>query len=173
METLKLTLESYTTLGEIPMSFSPSSPVTGAPQTGFTSPTYTLTSDTPPNAHSVQYAVTAVGGTQTGVDTHTVSDPFTLTLERPANFRMLGVPNPVTGVINNVPMNIYKLRTRKGATPADGQPSKTIICETFIKVPAGVDEFDAEQVRAAISCHGGVLWESSDDIGDSCINGVI
>lgn len=155
------------------MSFGPSSPVTGASQTGFTSPTYTLTSDTPPNAHSEQYAITTVGGTQAGVDVHTVSNPFTLTMERPANFRQVGTANPVTGVINNIPMNVYKLRVRKGVQPAEGQSNKTAIAELKISVPAGADEYDASSIRAMISLLGGALWADSSGVGDTLIDGIL
>lgn len=49
------------------MTWSPSSPLTGASQSDLTSPTYTLTSDVAPNSNGEQAAVTALGGTQTGV----------------------------------------------------------------------------------------------------------
>jgi hypothetical protein len=155
------------------MSFGPSSPVTGAPQTGLTSPTYTITSTSGPNAHSEQYAVTALGGTQTGVDTHSVSNPFTLTMELPANFRQIGVPNPVTGVITNVPNNVYKLRVRKGVEPASGQSNRVAMAELKISVPAGADENDAASVRAMLSLLGGALWADSTGIGDVLINGIL
>lgn len=155
------------------MSFGPSSPVTGASQTGLTSPTYTLTSDIGPNAHSEQYAVTALGGTQTGVEAHSVSKPFTLTMERPAQFRQLGTPNPVTGVISNVPMNVYKYRTRKGVEVDSSQNPKNLIIETKISVPAGSDSYDPESIRAALSCHAGALWADSSGIGDTLIDGVL
>lgn len=155
------------------MSYSPTSPIAGAAQTGFTSPTYTLTSDTAPDSNGVQHAVTAVGGTQTGVTTHSVSSPFTVTFFRPKNLRTLGSPNPVTGVINQVPYNTYKLITRKGVTPLDGQPKKPLLIRTFIEVPAGSDEADAANVKAALSAHAGLLYESSDDIGSSLLTGIV
>lgn len=155
------------------MSFGPSSPVTGSPQTGFTSPTYTLTSDKPPNGRSTQYAVTALGGTQTGVDVHTVSNPFTLTMELPANFRQIGVPNPATGVITNIPMNVYKLRVRKGVEPASGQSNRVASAELRISIPAGADENDAASIRAMWSLLGGALWADSAGIGDVTIDGIL
>lgn len=155
------------------MSFGPSSPVTGSSQTGLTSPTYTLTADTPPNAHSEQYAVTALGGTQTGVDAHSVSKPFTLTMERPANFKMIGVPNPATGVISNIAMNVYKIRARKGVIPATDQPSKTALAEVRIAIPAGADENDSSSVRAMLSLLFGALYSDSAGIGDVTIDGIL
>lgn len=155
------------------MSFGPSSPVTGASQTGLTSPTYTLTADTPPNYHSEQYAITTLGGTQTGVEVHSVSKPFTLTMERPAQFRQLGVANPVTGVISNVPNNVYKLRVRKGVEVDSSQSAKVAMAELKISVPAGSDTNDPESIRAMLSCLFGAAYADSSGIGDTCIDGVL
>lgn len=155
------------------MSFGPSSPVTGGAQTGLTSPTYTIVSDTPPVAHSEQVAVTALGGTQTGVRVHSVSSPFTLAMFRPATFKSIGVPNPSTGVITTIPRNVYKLITRKGVQPAANQPYVPMLVVTEISVPAGGDTYDAVNIRAAMSLHIGALWAQSAGIGDSLIDGVL
>lgn len=155
------------------MAISPSSPLTGASQTGLTSPTYTLVEDVGPNSHSVQYAVTALGGTQTGAVAHTVSSPFTLTVERPAQFRQLGNPNPVTGVISNVPRNVYTVRVRKGTEPETDQPSATMLGEAKFAIPAGADSNDAVNIRAAVSAFIGLLNDQSDEIGDLLINGLL
>jgi hypothetical protein len=49
------------------MSISVTSPITGGAQTGLTSPTYTVVTDTaPPGNPGKQVAVTALGGTQAG-----------------------------------------------------------------------------------------------------------
>lgn len=157
------------------MSFSPASPVTGAPATSLTSPTYTLSADTPPNTGiSIQKAVTAIGGTQSGVDTSSsVSRPFTITFSRPANFKTLPSVNPVTGVLPRVPMNEWTLLTRKGVTPLTGQAPVIMTIRTTISVPAGADTADAPNVRAALSLHAGVLWEQSNEIDTSLTTGVL
>lgn len=154
------------------MSFGPSSPVTGASVTGLTSPTYTLTSMSGPNNQSTQYAVTALGGTQTGVEAHSVSKPFTITAETPANYRALGTPNPVTGVISNIPRNVSKIRTRKGVEVAADQATQMCIIETKLTVPAGADVYDPESVRAAVSAHFGVESSDSAGIADMLIDGI-
>ncbi len=97
------------------MSFAPASPITGAVVTGLTSPTYTHVVDVAPSINGKQYAVTALGGTQTSVDVNSVSKPFTISFFRPNTLRVLPQANPVTGVIKNIPVNTYKLVTRKGA----------------------------------------------------------
>lgn len=156
------------------MSVSLTSPVTGATVTGFTSPTYTLTADSAPNAHSKQWAVTALGGTQPGsVDVHSISAPFTLTVERPANFRGVGTPNPVTGVLGVQPRNVFKIRMRKGMLPLSGQADQISNCEFRIPIPAGADSADPENIRALISMAAGVLYGDADEIAQALIDGLV
>jgi len=158
---------------KIDMTISISSPVTGTAQTGLTSPTYTLASDTAPDVNAVQKAVTALGGTQTGVTTHSVSSPFTVSAWRPKNLRMLGTPNPVTGVIPNVQNNTFSVNTRKGVSVLGGQPIKMMMIRTIIDIPAGADTYDAANVRAALSLHIGSLSQVSSGIGDTVVTGVL
>lgn len=155
------------------MAFAPSSPVTGAAVTGLTTPTYTLTTDVAPNVNGKQYAVTALGGTQTNVDTNTVSKPFSISFFRPPVLRVLPQANPVTGVIKNVPMNTYKLITRKGVLPAANQSPMTARITTIIEVPAGSDTYEPEDLRAMISSHFGVGWAQASGIADTVVSGII
>jgi len=155
------------------MSFAPSSPVTGATVSGLTSPTYTLTTDVAPNINGKQYAVTALGGTQTSVDTNTVSKPFSISFFRPPVLKVLPQANPVTGVIKNVPMNTYKLITRKGVLPAANQSAMVAKITTIIDIPAGADTYEAEDLRAMISAHFGVGWEQASGIAATVVSGII
>jgi hypothetical protein len=156
------------------MSINVTSPITGSAQTGLTSPTYSNVGDTaPPGNPGKQMAVTALGGTQTGVNVHSVASPFTLNFTRPATLRVLGVPNPVTGVVNLIPTNTYKLITRKGVLPLAGQAYKTMLITTECDVPAGADLADPQNIRAALSCHIGALSQQSAGMGDLLINGVL
>lgn len=156
------------------MSMSISSPVTGGAQTGLTSPTYTVATDTPPNAFSKQYAVTALGGTQAGVDTSSsASRPFTVTVARPAALRQLSPVDAVTGILRNVPRNTYKVITRKGVTPLSGQSAQVMLITTTIEVPAGADLADAPNVRAALSLHNGAIAQISAGMGDTAVSGVL
>lgn len=152
--------------------YSLTTPVTGALQTGLTTPTYTVAVDTAPDTNGKQHAVTALGGTQTVVDVSSVSRPFTVTCIKPKVLKTLGSANPVTGIISNVPVNTYKLITRKGVLPLAGQPSKTMLITTIIEVPAGSDTADAANVRAAMSLHIGALNQQSAGIGDTAVSGV-
>lgn len=150
------------------MAFSPSSPVTGGAQTGLTSPTYTILGDTPPVSHAKQYYVSALGGTQTGVEVHSMSRPFTMCMFKVANPKQVGVPNAV-GVITSVPNNTLKLNVRKGVDYASGQTPKTALVECSFNLPAGSDVQDPESLRAALSLLIGTLWANSAAIGDSLI----
>lgn len=155
------------------MSFAPTTPVTGSAQTGFTSPTYTLTSDTPPDNNAKQYAITALGGTQANVDVHSVSKPFTVSFFRPKVLKVLPAPNSITGVIKNIGVNSYKLITRKGAVPSVNQTTLVPRITTTFEIPAGVDTYEPEEVRAMLSLHIGVLSQQSASIGDTLVSGLM
>lgn len=155
------------------MTISLTSPVTGNAQTGLTSPTYTHVQDQSPDVNAKQYAVTALGGTQSGVTTHTVASPFTFTAFRPKVFKVLGKPHPVTGLISQVPKNVHKYITRKGVTPQSGQPFSNMVITTIVEVPAGSDTADAANVRAALSFHFGSVGQQSAGIGDTIVTGVM
>lgn len=156
------------------MSILQTSPVTGAAQTNLTSPTYTTTPDTAPSGTiGEQVAVTALGGTQAGVTAHSVASPFTTNFTRPSNFRSLGKPNPVTGLIAQVPVNIYKIITRKGVLPLAGQPYVVASMITECSIPAGSDTADPANLRAMASMHIGSLTQQSAGLGDLFVNGVL
>jgi hypothetical protein len=155
------------------MTISVTSPVTGGAQTGLTSPTYTLTADTPPNAQSRQWAVTALGGTQTNVDVHSASKPFTITVQKPANIRVAPIPNPVTGVMTNSPRNVYSVLVRKGVTPGTNQNPQISVLRCDLSVVAGSDLQDPEDVRAAVSLLVGALWQQSSGIGDTLVSAIL
>jgi hypothetical protein len=155
------------------MSVTVSTPVTGGAQTGLTTPTYTVAQDTSFPANGKQWIVTALGGTQTGVTTHSVAAPFTISVQRPASLATLGVPNPSNGVVYNIKKNTYKIVTRKGVTVLAGQPMQTMIIRTEIEVPAGADLADPANVRAAQSLHNGTVAQVSAGLGDTTVQGYV
>jgi len=155
------------------MAYTFTSPITGAAQTGFTAPTYTHVADVAPDFNARQVAVTALGGTQTGVRTHSSTDPFTLTGFRPKVFQAIGKPNPTTGVIKYVPMNQFLLKCRKGVIPLAGQAVVVAQADLSMRIPAGADTADAPNVRAMLSLLFGGIAQQSAGIGDTCITGVM
>jgi len=155
------------------MTFALTSPVTGAAQTGLTSPTYTHVADTPPDANAKQYAVTALGGTQTGVVAHSIAAPFTTAMFRPKAFRPAQLINPLTGALRGVGSNTFTVVTRKGVLPLAGQPYKTMIVKTTVEMPVGSDTADPLSVRAALSMHFGSLAQATAGSGDTVTSGVL
>lgn len=155
------------------MSFAPSSPVTGGAQTGFTSPTYTLTADNAPTAFTKQYAVTALGGTQAGVGTHSADEPFWISMARPQTFKSVGVVNPVTGRLSNVPYNTWKIFARAAGLPLADQSRLPIYAEIQLRVPAGVSAVEPARIRGLLSLLIGTLNQQSAGIGDSVVSGIL
>lgn len=155
------------------MTWSLTSPVTGGAQTNLTSPTYTHVLDTAPDVNGRQNAVTALGGTQTNVRTHSVSDPFTITQFRPKNPKVLPNPNPTTGRYGVPPRNVYSGVIRKGVNYAANQAPEICIIRWSIDVPAGADSYDAANVRAAVSLAVGSLTQQSAGLGDLVVNGIL
>jgi len=153
------------------MTVTVTSPVTGAAQTGLTSPTYTVVVASAPDVNAKQYAVSALGGTQTGVDTHSASRPFTIAYWWPKALKAL---NYMVGMVNPppIPKNVYKVITRKGVTCHANLPSQTMVLTTEIVVPAGADSADTPNVRAAHSAHLGALAQISSGLGDSSVSGI-
>jgi len=141
--------------------------------TGLTSPTYTLSTDTAPDVNGKQHAITALGGTQTGVESHSVAAPFTITFVKPKVFKALGKANPSTGLINNVPRNVYKIIGRKGMLPLAGQPHQNALFSLSMEVPAGADLADPEEINALCSMFFGALWANADGVATTLRTGIM
>lgn len=148
--------------------------VAGSFQTGFTSPVYNVVSDSAPDNMSKQWYVGSLGGTQTGVTTHSVSKPFTVTFKRPTTLKVLGNPNPSTGAYSAAGTNTFTVLTRKGADAAANLSyTNGILIRTTIETKAGVETYSPSELRAALSCHVGALNQVSPALGDSCITGAL
>lgn len=147
------------------MAFTPTSPVAGPNIAALSSPTYTLTADSQPSTNGKQYVVSALGGTQTSVDVHKASAPFTLSAFKPANVKSLPPVNPVTGVLPQAGNNVYTVITRKACEPLSGQAPRIMIIRTEISVPAGCEVNDLPNVAAALSLHLGAIYAEAGDLG--------
>lgn len=155
------------------MAFSPDSSITGGTTTGLTSPTYTLLADMAPSQGQRQWAVSALGGTQTGVRANSISDPFTVTFSKPVAPKALPAPNPVTGKYAATPVNTYGLLIRKGVK-IDAVPNYGISrVRLNFDIPAGSDNTDAVNIRAMISFLVGILTEETDDLVETLTTGVL
>jgi len=154
------------------MSLSPTSPVVGLAMAGLTSPTYTLTLDTT-LANVKQYAVTSIGGTQTGVTAHSPSSPFFVSLTRPASFKQVGTIDPVTGQLRSVPRNTWKLLFGKGMIPFTNQAPTTGLIRAEIVLPAGCETADINSLAALFSFAGGFIESEMGDVFACVKNGLL
>lgn len=156
------------------MAISLTSPLTGGVQTGTTAPTYTLVVDNPPNASTgKQWNVSALAsGTFTGLRTHSISDPMTITFEKPNVMKTLvGLISGITGLYGKVPDNVYGIRVRKGVNIAANNLPRIMEIYTRISVPAGADAYDAPNVRAAVSLFTGAVNSITAGLGDTYVTG--
>lgn len=149
--------------------------LTGGAQTGFVTPTYTLTQDIAPTIFGKQWAVTAIGGTQTGVAASSAAKPFSVTVVRPTAFKSTFAVNPQTGaIIGPVPKNAWKIIVRKGVDVLANNPSQLASCTLDVKVPAGVDLINSgNEARAMVSLLTGFLTSQGSGFGDSLINTIL
>lgn len=146
--------------------------VTGSTVTGLTTPTYTFSADVSPSSNGKQFACTALGGTQTGVRTHSISSPFTFTWFRDPQPKTLGALDQ-NGQLRSVPMNKHRLIGRVGLLPLAGQAYKTGLIRLEMDFPAGSELADAAQLKAVFSCLGGILNQYADAHYNSASTGVI
>jgi len=101
-----------------------------------------------------------------------ISDPFTITFERPKVLAVLnGLINGVTGLYGKVPENVYRVRVRKGVNIAANNVPRVMQIECMVRIPAGADAYDAPNIRAAVSMMVGSLNQLSAGIGDTYVTG--
>lgn len=156
------------------MTFSLTTPVSGSTIAAFTAPTYTVSPDTvPPTVAAKAWTVTAIGGTQAGVDASgSASKPWSVLFSRPAVLKYLSAVD-ANGQLRSVPVNEYLLSTRKGVVPLAGQPARPLNIRTTFGMVAGADTADAANVKAAVSFHGGCYAQQSSGIADSLLTASI
>lgn len=150
--------------------FSPDSSITGGTQTAISSPTYTLTVDSVGEL-SKSWAVTTLGGTQTGVRTHTAGDPFSI-LARRERYKTRPAPNAVTGQYPNVPLNRTELVFTKGLKIDSAGTIRPGRVRMIWELPAGSETNDSVNIEALTSLAVGTLNEESADLGQTLIVGL-
>lgn len=156
------------------MTLQVTSPLTGSAQVGLTSPTYTLTTDQAPAYAAKQYAVTALGGTQTGVRIHAPSDPFTVTMIKPTAWKKIKqtVRNGVLGVFGIQPKNKVEIIVRKGVLCGPNSEVNVAVCRIGIETPSGAETYDAVNVSAMMSVLFGIAAQQPSNIGDTVKSGI-
>lgn len=147
--------------------------VTGAAVTGLTSPTYTVSAATGPETNSKRGVVSALGGTQTGVRTHAVSDQFDMTVWAPKVPKALPSANSNTGVRPPIPNNVHSIVVRKGLIPASGETAVVSPMTLSWPVPAGAESYDKANCAAQLSMMAGILWAKASELLDDAVTGSV
>jgi len=157
------------------ISLSDGQIISGAAITGLTTPTYTLKKDVAPDIYSVQYAVTALGGTQTGVSLHSPTSPFTVTIKRPKALKTLGSVNPQTVLLtsSNVSKNPYSVIVRKGGVPLANNIPQVMLAKLEFSIPAGVESYSAAEIKAFASFTHGVMTNQIQGLVDTMLSGIL
>lgn len=151
--------------------FNITSALTGAAITGLTSPTYTFTQDIAPNATSKQFVVTALGGTQIGVNLHSITDPFTVTFFRAPKLQTITI-DPKTQAVKAIPVNSHRLLTRKAAS-CNATVKKVNSIDVTVNIYAGSETFDKPNVDALFSAAIGTLMTQQQGIRDTVSSGIM
>lgn len=159
------------------MAFSPTFPVAGAAMTGFTNPTYTFVEDGT-DSNSRKFVVVALGGTQAGVEVHSVSSPFYVTVSRASQIKSLPRQSAL-GVFPAIPSNVWNIKFIKGTAingSAVGSASQQIVLADFrIRTPAGVElaTNNPEELKALLSFIGGFLNANASGLYDLIATGLL
>lgn len=158
------------------MSLSLTTPVTGAAQTDFTSPTYTLTESRAVDSNGRLYVVSAIGGTQTGVTVNSVGAPFTLNIWIPKVFKTITASvATLVGFSKLVPKNEWVVKTTKAVEVNALQGSSQAEIVTYIRIPVGAFTTSSglANIRAMHSLHLGALMQSPAQWADGEAAGIL
>jgi len=153
------------------MSITVPGSVTGAAINGLTTPSFTVTADYA-DARVKQSYVSALGGTQTGVVAHSADVPFVMKITKPSTLRTLGIPNPLTGIVSNIPKNTYGLNFIKGVNV--NATNKAISQLRLVwDVPAGSVSQDLNSLKSMLSFAAGAIYTLADQLDDAVANNSI
>jgi hypothetical protein len=152
-------------------AWSPDLSITGAALSGFTTPTYVQVQDTAPVQNAKQTTVTSLTGTLSAT-ANSASRPFTSTFYRPVSLIAPPTPNPVTGAYGQIRNNEYKHIVRKGGLIALNAPC-TAIYQSFWKIPAGMETYTPDDVKALVDYVIGLLVEEKNDLYETLATGVL
>lgn len=112
-----------------------------------TNPTYSFAPGISKDAASKAYTCSAVGGTQTGVATHTLSKPKEVIFKRFAQYARAAKYNSLTQLFGVVPKNTISVIGRGGVNISATQVELESV-RIEIAVPAGAEAYDAVNVEA-------------------------
>lgn len=128
-----------------------------------TAATYTFTADMASDLRSKVFVVSAIGGTQTGVNTHSVDAPKQFIVKKPAQFLQPSSYNSTTGRYGKVPKNVTRVIGRGSANVAAGQV-ELIPITMDIGIPAGSMTYDRPNVEASVLAFIAGLYDQKEEL---------
>lgn len=128
-----------------------------------TAATYSFTADMANDLRSKVFVVSAAGGTQAGVNTHTVDAPKQFIVKKPAVFQQPSAYNVTTGKYGRVPKNITRVIGRGSANVAAGQV-ELIPITLDIPIPAGAMTYDRPNVEASVLFFIAALYDQKEEL---------
>jgi len=126
-----------------------SGPTTATTAGLLTAATYSFIPDMANDARSKVYVVSAIGGTQPGVNAHTADLPKLIVFKKPANWAVLGGYSATTGRWARVPKNTFRVVGKIGVLVAAGQ-TEIMTLGLDIPIPAGALSYDQANTEAGI-----------------------
>jgi len=153
------------------MSISLAGPTTATTTAALTAATYSFVSDMANDNRSKVFVMSAKGGTQTGVNIHTVDSPKYVVFKRPAQFQQASGYNTVSGKYSRVPKNVTRV-VGKGSCNVTASQIESIPMELSIGVPAGGPTFDRVNVEASILMFLSGIWDQREEIVQAVYDGL-
>jgi len=154
------------------MAYSPDSSIAGAAITGFTAPTMTLIGDGASSGLTRRHVVSAYGGTVGTARANSVAYPFNVEFRKPTVVNRVPAANPLTGVRPSIPTNSWVMNIQKGGDAVSGSPVVARM-RVYMDVPAGMESFTPDDLKAMLSFGAGLLVEEMADIFDSLATGTL
>lgn len=142
--------------------------ITGVVLNGFTAPVWNTTADTPPPGVAKQVIVSSIGGTATGVRTHSLSDPFTISVIRGP---VAPFPKLVNGVLGRLGRNKTQVKLRKGTIPLAGEASQVSEIDITANIVSGAEVNDKANLAAMWSAIGALANREAANLLDTTQTG--
>lgn len=145
------------------MSINVTGPTAAISAGNLAAATYTFVPDMATDLRSKAFVVSALGGTQTGVNIHSVDAPKQFIVKKPAVFQQPSAYNVTTGRYGRVPKNVTRIIGRGSANVASGQV-EIIPITLDIGIPAGAMTYDRPNVEASVAMFIAALYDQKEEI---------
>lgn len=154
------------------MSISLAGPTAAVTTAALTSATYTFTAALANDNRSKAFIMSSFGGTQTGVQAHTVDAPKKFVVKNPSQFLQPSGYNVSSGRYGKVPKNSTRV-VGTGSAKVSATQWETIPIALDIAVPAGSLSYDRANVEASVLMFIAALYDQKEEIIQALYDGQI